>query len=34
MKNICELEDIPVIDVEAYFNKTPGKYEEECRKVA
>jgi isopenicillin N synthase-like dioxygenase len=34
MKNICELEDIPIIDVQAYFDKTPGKYEEECRKVA
>jgi len=25
---------VPVIDVEAFLNRVPGKWEEECKKVA
>jgi isopenicillin N synthase-like dioxygenase len=28
------MDEIPIIDVEAYLNKTPGLYEIECKKVA
>jgi isopenicillin N synthase-like dioxygenase len=25
---------VPIIDVQAYLDKTPGKWEQECKKVA
>lgn len=27
-------EDVPVIDVQVYLDKVPGRWEEECKKVA